>query len=258
MPQTDRGRRIGAAAGILFVILALVAIFLPGDAPNAEELNNQFTEFLTDKRGKIVASDYILGFGLALFLVFLGALRNHLTDRSNGGVGATATGAPGAARVGVEDEDRTLTNAAIIGGSVGAALLLAGAAVANGVAFKVAEAGDDALNRALFDVSTNLYGIAGFPLAVFFAAAGLAAAANRTFPAWLAMAGPVVAVLHLVGAISLIAEDGFFSYGEVYSYIPPLASLVWILAASFLMFRGPGAATGAPAGATRIAERPTS
>ncbi len=258
MPQTDGGRRIGAAAGVLFVILALVAIFLPGEAPKAGELNNEFTQYLTDKRGKLLASHYILGFGLALFLVFLGALRNHLAGRGNdvvgatGGFGATSTGA------GAGNEDRTLTNAAIIGGSVGAALLLAGAAVANGVAFKAAEAGEDALNRGLFDAATYLYGTAGFPLAVFFAAAGLAAAANRTFPAWLAMAGPVIALLHLVGAISLFVEDGFFAYGDVFSYIPPLVSLLWILAASVFMFRGPVGAAGPPEGATRIANRPAS
>ena len=249
----DRGRRIAAVAGILFAILTIVGFLLPGTLPKADELNNEYTQFLTDKRGKILTSDALIGLGFAFFLVFLAGLRSHLADRG--------AGAPGTA---VED-DRTLRNAVVIGGSVGAALILAGLAALNGIAFKAAAAGNDELNRALFDASNSLVAMAGFAFAVFFTTAGLVALANGSLPRALALLGPALGVIQLLGATALFVKSGFLGNGGAFGIVVGITSTLWVLAVSAMMFRASSVAGGPPAssvaggppeGATRIQERP--
>ncbi|MEA2273294.1 MAG: hypothetical protein QOI98_2002 [Solirubrobacteraceae bacterium] len=237
----DRGRRIGAAAGILFALITIAGFLIPGSPPKADHLNNEFTQFLTDKRGKIMTSDALIGLGFAFYLLFLGALRSHLADRP--------------ASAATAGEDRTLSNAAVIGGSIGAALILAAVAAVNGIAFKAAGAGDDALNRAVFDVSQDLFAISGFAFAVFFASAGLVAAANGALPRALALLGVLVGVLNLVGTIALFAKSGFFANGGAFGFVVGFSSTLWVLAAAVFIFRG-AAIPALPAGGTRIADRP--
>jgi len=240
----DRGRRLGAGAGILFALLVIAGFLIPGTPPKADHLNNEFTDFLTNKRGKILTSDALIGLAFGFFLVFLGALRNHLAEAGFVTPGNRPAG-----------EHRTLTNAAIIGGSVGAAVSLVSVAVLNGVAFHAAGQHDDTLNRALFDISSDLFAISGFAFAVLFASAGLVAAANGTLPRALALLGPLVALLNIVGAIALFAKSGLLANGGAFGIVVGIGSTLWILATAIVMFR----ATGVPAtmaGPPRVADRP--
>ncbi|MFN2616858.1 MAG: hypothetical protein ABR581_07005, partial [Thermoleophilaceae bacterium] len=92
MPLTmDRVRRMGGAAGIAFVIIALVALFLPGTPPKADEVS-KITSYFMDKRGGILASNYLVGLAFTFFLLFLASLRAHLGagDRSGARPGSAA------------------------------------------------------------------------------------------------------------------------------------------------------------------------
>src|SRR5215218_7847354 len=81
----ERVRQLGGAAGIAFVIIALIALFLPGAPPKADDALSKVSEYFVDKRGAILASNYLLGVAFSLFLVFVGCLRSHLG--AGGGVG---------------------------------------------------------------------------------------------------------------------------------------------------------------------------
>jgi hypothetical protein len=224
MPLTmDRARRLGGAAGIVFAVLALVSLFLPGTAPKADEVS-KISTYLVDKRGGILASNYLLGVAFAFFLLFLGSLRAHLGAAGREGV------RPG--------------SAALAGGVAGTALVLAGTAVSNGAVFQVAAAGNADLNQALYDVANDLFFMSGFAFAAFFVGAAVAVMATGALPAALAPAGLVVAVLNLVGGVGLFAKSGFFAIGGAFGFIPPLASLLWIVAASVVLLR-PAAGAGA-------------
>src|SRR3954447_7407650 len=98
----DRVRRMGGAAGIAFAILAVVSLLLPGTPPKADEVS-KITSYFLDKRGGILASDYILGVAFAFFLLFLGSLRSHLgaggREDLRPGAGVLAAGAAGAVLV---------------------------------------------------------------------------------------------------------------------------------------------------------------
>jgi hypothetical protein len=217
----DQARRLGGVVGILFVVVAVVGILLPGTPPKADEVTKIGT-FFTDKRGSILAANYLTCVAFVFFLLFVGALRSHLGAADRTGL------RPG--------------SAALAGGVVGASMVIAGTAVLNGAAFQVAGAGDANLNHALYDVANDLFFASGFGFAVFFAGAGVAVAITGALPNALAPAGLVVALLNLVGGVGFFAKSGFFAIGGAFGFIVPVASLLWVLAASVAMLRSVPAA----------------
>jgi hypothetical protein len=54
-------------------------------------------------------------------------------------------------------------------------------------------------------------------------------------PAVLAPAGLVVALLNLASGVTLFAKSGFFAIGGAFGVIVPIASLLWVLAASVVL-----------------------
>src|SRR3989442_13128605 len=121
----DQARRLGGLIGIVFVVLGLVAVFLPGTPPKADEVSKIAT-YLTDKRGSILAANYVTCVAFLFFLLFVGALRAQFGAADRTGI------RPG--------------SAALAGGVAAASMVLAGTAVLNGAAFQAAGAGDANLN----------------------------------------------------------------------------------------------------------------
>jgi hypothetical protein len=216
----ERARQLGAAAGVLFVVVALVALFLPGAPPKANEVA-QITTWFTEKRGAIMAGNALAGLAFALFLLFASALRAHFA---------------------AEDRTGTRPGAAILPGAVTfVAMVLAGNAVMNGAVFDPGVVRDPTLSHALYYTGSDLYAMSGFGLAVFFAGAATAIAISQALPSALAPAAVLLAVLNLLSGIGLFARSGFFAIGGALGWIVPLASLIWVLAVSILLLR-PGRA----------------
>lgn len=220
----ERVRRVGGMAGILFVVLALVAFFLPGEPPKADDAPAEVTKYFIDKRDSILAADFLLGFAALEFLLFLGCLRVHFGAADRDGL------RPG--------------SIALAGGAVGAALLIAGTAVLNGAAFRVAGAGDAALNTALYDVANSLFFLGGFGFAAFFIGAAVAGRATGGLPHHLVIGGYVAAAFQIVSAVGLFAKSGFFATGGFFGLIAVLIALIWVLAASVGLLRAAPAAPG--------------
>jgi hypothetical protein len=222
----EQARRLGGVVGILFVVIAVVGVFLPGSPPKADEVAKIGT-YLTYKRGSILAASYLTCLAFVFFLLFIGALRSQFSAFDRTGIH------PG--------------SAALAGGVAGASMVLAGTAVLNGAVFQVAAAGDANLNHALYDVANDLFFASGFGFAAFFAGAAVAVRITGALPSALAPAGLVVALINVVGGVGLFAKTGFFAIGGALGFIVPLASLLWILAASIAMLRPASAAPSAAA-----------
>lgn len=212
------GRRAGAITGIVAAVVLVVGFVLPGTPPKASDSTAKITSFLVDKRGSVLAGMLLIGLGMAFFTWWLGVLRAHLK----------ASG----------DDPGGLADAAFGGGLLGAALTLAGAALFAATVFKVAKLGDMALNRALFDMTGDLFAIAGFGFAVLIGAGSAAGARTGALPGWLAAAGFVIAVISLVSNLALVASSGLFAAGEAFGFIAFFAGLLWIVAVSAVMMRG--------------------
>jgi hypothetical protein len=221
----DRVRRWGGLIGIVFVVLGLVSLFLPGTPPTADEVS-KIAAYFTEKRGSILAANYLTCFAFAVFLLFAGALRScfRTADQTGTGPGSTM----------------------LAGGVVAVSMILAGTAVLNGAVFQVAGAGDASLNHALYDVANDLFFASGFGFAVFFSGAAVAVRTTGVLPRAMAPAGLVIALLSLVAGVGLFARSGFFAIGGAFGFIGPVATLLWVLAASIFMLRWtPTASSGA-------------
>lgn len=212
----DRVRRLGGIVGIAFVVLGVIAIFLPGTPPKADEVS-KIAGYFTDKRGSILASNYLTCLAFALFLLFVGALRSYFG-------GADPTGVrPGS----------TMLAGAVLAVST----IFAGTAVLNGAVFQVASAGDANLNHALYDIANDLFLATGFGFAVMFVDAAASVRITAALPSAMAPTALAVALLNLVSGVGFFANSGFFAIGGTFTFIPPLASLIWILVASIIMIR---------------------
>ena len=217
-----KGRRFDAATGIGFAVLALVAFLLPGTPPKADDPILSIATYLSDKRSEILTASLLIGVSAVFFLWFLGSLRSYL-------------------RAGEGGEGR-LSAAAFGAGVAGIALLLAGVALLNGVAFKLADGRlpDPVITRAVFDASSAVLTMVAFAFAVFFAAASCSAARSGALPPWAYWTGSVVAVLQLLGGLALVAKSGFFAVGGAMGFIAPLAGIAWVVAVSVLIMRREG------------------
>ena len=218
----ERIRRLGAAAGLAFAVTALVGFLLPGTPPKATEVVKIGT-YLVDKRSEILAGDYIVGVAFVLFLIFVACLRLEF---------------------GAADRETRPGAVALAGGVAAATLIMAGTAVLNGAAFVVGGAHNPTLNLALYHVSNDLFFMAGLAIAVFYIGAGMANTSTRVLPAALNPAAFVIALLNLVAGIGLIVKTGFFAIGGAFGFIVPLASLLWVVAASVALLRSDQPAAG--------------
>ena len=220
----DQIRRFGGVAGILFVVVGLVALFLPGSPPKADEVG-KITPYFLDKRGSILAGNYLAGVAFAFFLVYLASLRETFGTGGRDGI------RPG--------------SVAFAGGLVAIVMIFAGNAVFNAAVFHVAAARDLTLNRALYDLGNDLFFMSGFGFFVFFWGAAMAVRGTGALPAWMAPAAVVAALVNLLVPIGLFAKTGFFAIGGAFGFVGPLVTLLWILAASVYMVRGAPAASAA-------------
>ena len=212
-------RRAGGAAGIIAMALLVIGFFLPGSPPKADDSLQEFSSFLVDKRGSILAGDFLIGLGSALFLLWLSSLRGYL---------------------GASDRDGTLPRVALGGGMIAVALNLVGAALSAGTVFEAAGLGDQTLNRALFDMSTDVFTIAGFAIAALFAAAAISSRRSGALPGWASPTGLVVALLAAISCVAIFASSGFFAAGGAFAFISFLASVAWVVAVSVVMMRTAG------------------
>jgi hypothetical protein len=210
--------RLTAAAAVLLTVFLFVGFLLPGAPPKADDSVREIVDFLVDKRDSILAGDFLIALGSMSLLVFAGGLRRHLRAAARGDDGLADTSFGGA-----------------VGGVV---LLLAGAALLNGIAFKAAGAGEPV--RAYYDTLNDLFFLSGFPFAVFFGFAAWSGARSRAFPAWLGWVGGLAALLNLLGGIGLFAKSGAFASGGEFAFAPPVVGTIWALAISLMLWRGAG------------------
>jgi hypothetical protein len=204
------------------MVLIVAGFLLPGAPPKADDPATEFTSFLVDKRGAILAGTVLIGLGAAALLLFFSALRGLLD------VGGRGSG---------------LARVSFAAGVVTATINLIGTAVFAGGAFEVAGLGDDVLNRALLDTATEIFAMAGFPVALFFFAAAASASMSGALPRWAVPTGYVVGALQLVSTIAIFASSGFFAAGGAFAPLAFLIAAIWIIAVSVVMMRGAPAAS---------------
>jgi len=243
----DRYARYGAATGIVFVVLLVVAFIVMTSPPDLDAPADEFALYFADHQDAINTSVVLGTLSLLAFIWFAGTLVSALR---------VAAGSP------------RVPTIAFGGAIVAVASFFVGLTALAVAAHRPAEVSPE-ITRALYDtfVLAGVPGIAG--LAALFGATALAILRTDLLPAWLGWMAAVTAVLQLLGFGVLYTDTGAFAGdGALGVFLPFLAGLATILALSIVLIqtvdelnrklgltdrvRGAvtGAAVGAQAGAT--------
>lgn len=202
-----RWKRFEPLAGVVFVVLAVIALFVAAGEDFLAE-PSQVADYYVDNAERVIVGEIIGSLAIFAFFWFVGAVRNRLRvpETPEGGLPALAFG----------------------GGIAAATLVLVANAVTMAGAFRAEEDGeiDPAVAAALNDISSLIIGIAApVALAVFVAATGIVSIAAGVLPRWL-------------GWLSLLLALGFLIPYISFIFWVPFA--VWVLVVSVLLYVRPG------------------
>lgn len=225
--------RIGAATGIVFVVLFMIAFGLElHDFPDPGLVGaDEIAAFIEAHQTRLGLVAILYAVSWTAFLWFIGGLRSRL-----------ATVEPG----------QTLSSVAFGAGVLIAVLSL----VMSGLRAEIVLADfTTAVNAAvtsrwaLYDASGGLLGITPFPRAVILGSASLVVLRFGGLPRWLGSVGVVSALVNLAGGFDYLAPSNVTYTGhplaDLYSF------LVWVLLVSgTLMWSPPPASPTAPRGLT--------
>jgi hypothetical protein len=203
-------RRAQAGAGLVGIVAVAVGLALPGTPPKTSDSVEKVTRTLVENRSEFLASTYVLAIGCLLLLLFMGALRVYL------------------------GREEALGSAAFGSGLAAIVLLMAGAAIFDGLSLTAAGMHDGAVVRAAIDVGNAVLAMAGFA----FAGLLLAGSAARTLPRWLRALGYFGAATLVIAGLSLVVDHGPLESGGVLNLAGTAPTIVWIAAASVVLVRG--------------------
>jgi hypothetical protein len=210
--------RWSALGGIVFVVLLLVAGFLPGSPPKTGDSAAKIADFVTDKGDELRWAGYIGALAGVAFFWFLGGVWRVLRRAEGGNPRLTVVAVSGALFASVM---------AAIGGFGLGVLGITG----------VAGAGGANTTRFVYIYSTNLAVATVFGMAVFVAAFSIVILRSGFMPKALGWIGAVIALAALAsGGIVASTRDLFFglSFGVFFAFS------LWLLVVSVMMLRGAG------------------
>ena len=208
--------RWGGFAGLGFVVLAAVAVFLPGMAPLLTDTDSEITSWLTDSRERILMSSLLWAASAALVIWFAAAFAEAIRER----------------------EERSDVHMAVLAGSVlvGGAIFISAAAQAT-IAFGI-EGRDEALTIAMFEGSAVLTSVIGVAAALPLAAAGIGIMRTHLMPDWLGYLAILAAIVSVIGAFGVFYTEGVMvAGGRLSTLVPLLVSAVWVACTSGYMVR---------------------
>jgi hypothetical protein len=209
------GGRYAAVAGVLFVILFVVAQLIQGSAPKLDDDPATIAAFFHDNHRALLVAAVLEGIAVASLLTFTVGVALMLRAAGHTALGAVAL-AGGVAAAGI--------GAAVDGLFVG--ITQAVALHADPGVIKTLYVIDALLTSRVFWVLLALV----LPL--------LLAAWRGVLPRWTAWLNTMVAILFLLGGVSVKATGAFSPYGAV-PFLAFLGFLVFILGTSVVLWREP-------------------
>jgi hypothetical protein len=212
--------RYAPLAGLLFVALVVASIIVGGETPETDDATAKVVAEWARDDSEQIASALISALAAIPFLWFLGSLRSTLRA-GEGGTGRLSAIAYGAGIV-----------------------VVAGAAIDASLQFAVADSVGEVppnVTQTLSVLYSDFFLIFPVGFVPLFIASALVILRTRVLPAWLGWTALVLGILGLAGPV------GFFAF---------LVGLLWIAAASIVMFQQGNAAPPAP-GQTALPTTPT-
>src|SRR3954469_3602117 len=190
-------------AGILAIVLIVIAFIVGGETPDGDDSLRKIVSFYRDNDDAQVLAGSFLGWGTALFLVFASGLWRMVRDL---------------------ETERHGSSALLLGGSV---LWAAGASIFAGLTFTLGDLAKDlgpGALQTLNALNSDMFFTLALGTFAFSAGAGVSILKTRVMPIWLGWVAIVIAIVAVTPA-------GFFAF---------LVMGLWVLIVSVLMLvRGP-------------------
>jgi hypothetical protein len=223
----DRYERYGAATGIVFVLLVIVAFLVQPAPPSSDSSPAEVLDYVTDHDDALHVIQLIFGGAMFFFIWFIGTLRSSLAA-AEGGQGRLASTAYG-------------------GGLIASAALIVSLALSATAALHPATNGPD-VTRALTDAGAMVLAVSAPAAVVFFVANGLSMLRSGYLPPWLGWLAFLTALFNAFGLGNVFTDHGAFAADGVLGFlIGFLLFLLWILLASISLFTKLGEEEPAPA-----------
>jgi hypothetical protein len=224
--DTKRDRGL-ALAGIVFVVLILIAGFLPGSPPKPEDSAAKIAKFVVDKGDELRWSGFVGTLGAIVLLAWLGAVW-RLMRRAEGGVPRLAVGAA-------------------LGAGFAAALFTVAGVIMSTVATVGVPSVGVQQTRFFYLLFNALGAAGGIALALFVGAFSTVIIETGVLPRVMGWLGALVALVLLVaGGAVKSTRDVFFTLG----FVGFAGTALWVLIISVLMFRAAGVRTEGPVSAS--------
>lgn len=203
--------RLGAVAGVAFVVLAVIGAFAAGSPPKFDDPASEIVSFFRDNHDSVIFGAILMGIASPLFVWLVAAIA--LTLRAAGQTAwAGVAFAAGLVGIGLG------TGADAIGGSLA----------------QIAENGDNTLTQSLYQLQGFFISKAYFFAAVTALAVGVAAW-RAALPRWYAALSLVAVVVFVLGGVSL-KSSGFLAPLGAMQLIAYLGLLVWSLATATVLW----------------------
>jgi hypothetical protein len=211
-----RWERLGAATGIVFVVLTVLALFIGGQPGAAPDM----VQYFVDNRGRLLVQTFLAGLASIFFLWFLGSVWSYLRA-AEGGTGR-------------------LSAVAFAGGILTMGLLMFSLVVSYALADRMAELAPPDTSRSFHALVATASDLVFSPVVAFTGASALVILRTKALPGWLGWLGIVVAVLSLSRGTAFFVESGPFSSAGVLESVAIMAFLLWLLLMSILLVRRVG------------------
>lgn len=214
--------RYGAATGIAFGILLLVAIFAAPQPPHVDASTQKIVAYYTDHRRAVVTAGVFGAFASVAAVMFIAHLR-HIFDRVENGIEGLSTVifAAGLATVGI----------AALGGIIQTTL-----------AFMTAQPGelvDGSLVRALYDLNYVSFGPTFLLLALFLGAIGLGMVRGEVATPALGWFAALVAAVSVAASIGQMTVSNYTTGWTALSLVAILGLAAWDVVAGAAMLARP-------------------
>ena len=204
-------------AGILSVVLFVVATFIAGTPPNPGDSIAKVFNYVHNNPDAIRWGGFVVSIGIFLFAFWLAALASAVRRSLQGPSG--------------------IVTLVILGGVIGLTLALVGTAVANVEVLRIHQLGPSGVYF-FFGLGYLLAAVGNFGTAILVGAIALAGLRVKMVPSWLVAISGVLAVGFVVAGLGVAT---FRSEIATVALVVFLVWALWIVAISVLMLRKPQA-----------------
>jgi hypothetical protein len=225
-----RWERIGAGAGILFVVLGVIAQFVPGRTPDQNASGQTLTTWIAEHHDRLMASMVLWSIASIFGLLFVATIRARLAEAEGG--------------------HSELATAAVVGGLFAFTLNWIGGVLSAMITFRPNLGVPASTVRAIWDAGSISGVLAGMGGAVLTGCLAAVVLTTGFLPRWVGWFAGLVTVGQVANLFTLLRSSGTLAPGGLFGLVTFLATLVLLLsvAVEFMVHAEAPATAGAAQG----------